>query len=223
MPRPAGPVEAGSPPGPVPRTSVGLVRRLVIGLSVLLLLAAACGNDDDGADGAADGEGTTTTTAADGGEPTGDGATETSFASDDFADGAEIPVELTCDGENRSPELHWEGLLADTETVAVVVDDLDAPGGTFIHWVIWDVPADSSIESGSVPAGSIEGANDAGGTGWTGPCPPEGDGSHRYVFSLLAVPGTLDEAPGAPANEVRDGVADAGGGEVATFTGTYER
>ncbi len=195
----------------------------MIGLVALLLLAAACG--DDGAETG----GGTTTSATGGTSGTADGAPAdvasagAAFASDDFADGAAIPVELTCDGEDRSPELHWEGLPADTETVAVVVDDLDAPGGSFIHWVIWDVPADGTIPGGSVPAGAIEGANDAGGTGWSGPCPPPGDGSHRYVFSLFAVPGTLDEAPGAPATEVRDGVADVGGGEVATFTGTHER
>lgn len=196
--------------------------------AVCLLVLTGCGDgsegNDDAGDDAGDDAATTSTVPAPGegaapGRPVG----EVEFASEDFADGAELPVELTCDGASRSPELHWSGLPDDTATVAVIVDDPDAPDGGFVHWVLWDVPADATIEAGGVAPDAREGVNGAGAPGWTGPCPPEGDGPHSYVFSLYAIPDPVDEAAGASADEARDAFADAGGREVAILTGRYER
>ena len=190
-----------------------LVRRLALVL-VAVLVFAACGNDDDG------GADASTTTGGVTEEPGGDEVLDdVVFDSDDFVDGGELPVEITCDGDGRSPALSWSGFPDDTEEVAVIVDDPDAPGGSFIHWAIWGIDVGADLGAGDVPGSAVEGANDAGGTGWTGPCPPEGDGPHHYVFSLFSVPGSIDLAAGAPAIEP----LDFGGIEVATITGTYER
>ncbi len=126
------------------------------------------------------------------------------LTSPDFEDGGQIPTRLTCDGADDTPALHWEGLPADTAEVALLVEDPDAPGGTFVHWVLWGVGATSrELSQGHLPAGAKSGRNDFGFRGWSGPCPPRGRGEHRYIFTVFALSEPLRLAPGASANDLR--------------------
>jgi Raf kinase inhibitor-like YbhB/YbcL family protein len=100
-----------------------------------------------------------------------------------FADGGLIGREYSHGGGNRPPELSWKGAPAGTRSFALEVLDPDAPTGTFAHWLVWDIPA--SAESLAGPHG-VQGRNDAGRLGWTGPEPPPGR-EHRYVFRLFAL------------------------------------
>ncbi len=122
-----------------------------------------------------------------------DGITVSSPA---FEDGAAIPSEYTCEGADISPPLAWTGVPADAAALALVVDDPDAPSGTFTHWVVLDIPAGTDhVDEDSAPAGA-QARNSAGRASWFGPCPP--GGTHHYRFTLHA----LSEATG-----LRDGVA----------------
>jgi Raf kinase inhibitor-like YbhB/YbcL family protein len=110
-----------------------------------------------------------------------------------FADGADIPVRHTCDGENRSPHLAWTDPPDGTRSLALVVDDPDAPSGTFTHWLLFDIPADTRelgenvSGGGSGVLGGVSGRNSFGNIGYGGPCPPPGDPPHRYRFTLYAL------------------------------------
>jgi len=100
-----------------------------------------------------------------------------------------LPAQYTCDGADRSPPLHWTGLPPGTASLALVMKDPDAPGGSFVHWVLYNMsPSLDGLPEGGPPAGSlIEGANDFGRLGYAGPCPPAGDEPHHYEFNLLAL------------------------------------
>jgi len=126
------------------------------------------------------------------------------LTSPDFEDGGQIPTRLTCDGADDLPALRWDGLPAGTAEVALLVEDPDAPGGTFVHWVLWGVGATSrELSAGQLPAGAKNGRNDFGRRGWSGPCPPRGRGEHRYIFTVFASSEPLSLAPGASATELR--------------------
>src|SRR5919198_814018 len=113
--------------------------------------------------------------------------------SPDFADGAAIPKRFTCDGANVSPALRWSGVPAGTAELALVVDDPDAPGGTFTHWVVVNIdPGTASIDEGSPPPGARQAPNSAGKSSWFGPCPPSG--AHHYRFTVYALSGRLAES-----------------------------
>ena len=106
-----------------------------------------------------------------------------------FDDGGAIPKHFTCDGEDSSPAIEWSGEPVKTEGFALIVDDPDAPAGTWTHWLLWDVPPHvHSLPQAFRPgtAGS-SGTNDFGRPGYGGPCPPKGHGAHRYYFTLYAV------------------------------------
>jgi Raf kinase inhibitor-like YbhB/YbcL family protein len=121
-----------------------------------------------------------------------------------FADGDTIPRVYTCDGDDVSPPLEWSGVPPDAAQLAIVVEDPDAPGGTFVHWVLWGPDAGlPGLGEGQVPAGAREGRNDFGRVGWGGPCPPRGSDPHRYVFTLLAVSEPLAVEAGASADIVK--------------------
>jgi Raf kinase inhibitor-like YbhB/YbcL family protein len=110
-----------------------------------------------------------------------------------FQDGGKIPKKHTCDGEDLSPPLAWQGVPANAGSVALVVDDPDAPRGTFTHWVLLDLdPATSAILEGQVPTGTKQAKNSAGKASYFGPCPPSG--THHYRFTVYA----LSEAIGLP-------------------------
>ena len=150
--------------------------------------------------------------------------TETTFrlVSTAFSEGGEIPTRFTCDDEDVSPDLTWEGAPPTTGALALVVDDPDARG--WVHWVVFDLTGTSSggLAEGisTSPDGPPQGTNDFGRVGWGGPCPPSGE--HRYMFRLLALDGPL-ALTGAPrAAEV---LAAAEGHVVgeARLAGRYRR
>lgn len=142
-------------------------------LAGLLVLLAGCGGSGSRGGGRVQ---TPSTTAP----------TTISVTSADFSDGAAIPRDFTCFGAGRSPHLSWKGMPAQAKSIAIVVSDPDAPSGTFIHWVLYDLPAeDGALQSGQVPAGAKQAKNSAGSVGWTPPCPPTG--THRYIFTVYAL------------------------------------
>ena len=138
-----------------------------------------------------------------------------------FDAGAEIPTRYTCDGDDVSPPLAWSDAPAGTRSLALVVDDPDAPGGTFTHWLAWGLKPDAGrLEEGQAPA--VEGRNGFGKTGYRGPCPPPGHGAHRYFFRLHAVDAELDLAPGAGKDELERLIGEHELA-IAELMGTYER
>jgi Raf kinase inhibitor-like YbhB/YbcL family protein len=109
-----------------------------------------------------------------------------------FQNGGFIPKQFTCDGLDKSPALAWTEPPAGTKSLALIVDDPDAPVGTWIHWVLYDLPGDArTLEEGvakdrQLSHGAHQGRNDFGKIGYNGPCPPKGD-PHRYFFKLYAL------------------------------------
>lgn len=138
-----------------------------------------------------------------------------------------IPPQFTCDGRDRSPELTWSGAPAGTRSYAVILDDPDAPGGTFDHWAVFDIDAkvDGLAEgagNGAIPA-ARQARNDFGGEGYRGPCPPPGHGTHNYRFRLFALDLAKLDVGASPGI---DEVEQALGGHVlgtAAVTATYRR
>jgi len=121
--------------------------------------------------------------------------------SDVFAPDALIPVLYTCDGKDISPPLKWTNPPAEAKSFALVADDPDAPMGTWLHWLIWNIPAGAHSLAASqstakeLPAGARQGTNDFHKIGYGGPCPPSG--THRYNFRLYALDRILDLPGGA--------------------------
>jgi Raf kinase inhibitor-like YbhB/YbcL family protein len=106
--------------------------------------------------------------------------------SKDFEDNGNIPSEFTCDGRDISPQLSWEDAPAETKSFALSVTDPDAPGKTWIHWLVYDIPRNvRSIDQGSLPKGAKQVENDFGMKNYGGPCPPSG--THRYIFTIYAL------------------------------------
>lgn len=118
-----------------------------------------------------------------------------------------VPREFTCDGNDASPPLSWTAPPSGTRSFALTVTDPDAPGGTFTHWLLFDLPAGINSLPPGVPKeaqlsnGSRQGRNDFGKLGYGGPCPPPGS-PHRYVFTLYALDRTLDATAGADRSHV---------------------
>jgi len=118
-----------------------------------------------------------------------------------FKDGDKIPIKYTCDGQDISPPLLWGEPPPLTETFALVVDDLDAPGGVFTHWVLFNLPAtvrqlgENITVHDRLESGALQGKNDFGGVGYGRPCPPHG-AAHRYRFTIYALDQSLDLKPG---------------------------
>jgi Raf kinase inhibitor-like YbhB/YbcL family protein len=109
-----------------------------------------------------------------------------------FSDGAGIPRQYTCEGQDMSPPLEWSGLPPDTRSLVLLCDDPDAPAGTWHHWAMYDIPPSSAglPEGAGQPSGAKsfkQGVNDFGRIGYGGPCPPRGHGPHHYHFRLLAL------------------------------------
>lgn len=131
----------------------------------------------------------------------GQGRAALAVRSAGFTDGGTIPRRFTCDGEGMSPEITWTAAPTETKSIALVMDDLDAPGG-FTHWLAWNLaPELRELPEGAstrhaMPQGSNEGRNDFDVLGYGGPCPPHGS-SHHYVFSLYAIDRRLELAAGA--------------------------
>ena len=144
---------------------------------------------------------------------------------DGFADGGSIPRRLTCDGEDISPALDWEGEPRGTESFALIVDDPDAPGGRWTHWLLWDIPASAHSLPEGMEHGSMgkSGKNDFGRSGYGGPCPPRAKGPHRYFFRLFALNApSLGLAAGASRRAFEKAVRKHAIAEAA-YMGRYER
>jgi Raf kinase inhibitor-like YbhB/YbcL family protein len=121
--------------------------------------------------------------------------TKMKITSPAFHEGADIPSKFTCDGSDTSPPLQISGVPAEAKSLALIADDPDAPGGLFTHWVIWNIPPQtSSIADGSAPKG-VQGTNDFDRSGYGAPCPPSG--THRYNFRVFALDRELDLRSGA--------------------------
>lgn len=142
-----------------------------------------------------------------------------------FADGETIPARYTCDGENNAPPLSWQGANG-AQSFVLIVDDPDAPGGTFTHWVLYDIPGSQhELPEGLANVGALgtPGMNDFSQLGYGGPCPPPGNDPHRYVFTLhaLDVPSLM-----IPAERPRQEIEAAMQGHVigqAQLVGRYGR
>lgn len=143
-----------------------------------------------------------------------------------FAPGEPIPTRYTCDGDDLSPPLEWGDPPEGTQSLALIVDDPDAPGGTWVHWVLYNLPADTRSLAEAIPAdadlqdGSQHGNNSWKRLGYGGPCPPSG--THRYFFKLYALDTVLDPDPG----KSKDNLLQAIEGHIlaqAELMGTYTR
>jgi Raf kinase inhibitor-like YbhB/YbcL family protein len=140
-----------------------------------------------------------------------DQKTEIKVTSVAFQQGQPIPRAYSCSGVNVSPPLEWTGVPKAAKTIAIVVDDPDAPGGPWVHWLLYNVPADNIGFVENVPmsetlkAGGFQGKNDFGKIGYGGPCPPSG--THRYFFKLYAVDAELPLTAGATRADLEKALA----------------
>ena len=151
-----------------------------------------------------------------------------SLSSPAFADGAAIPVAHTCDGADVSPPLAWSDPPAGTESFALIADDPDAPAGTWVHWVLYNLPAATTQLPARIAkvetldlGGARQGRNDFRHPGYGGPCPPPGP-AHRYFFKLYALDAPLELRPGAQKRDVEAAMQGHTLG-LAQLMGTYAR
>ncbi len=127
--------------------------------------------------------------------------------SDVFEENQHIPRKYTCDGDEINPPLRITNVPGETQSLVLIVDDPDVPGGVFTHWLVWNISGDTNhIEEDSVPEGSLEGLNDGGEVGYFPPCPPEG--THRYFFRIYAIDKMLDIEVGAERNKLEQLIDD---------------
>jgi hypothetical protein len=118
-----------------------------------------------------------------------------------FQDGGLIPAKYTCDGADVSPPLQWDNVPQSAKSIALICDDPDAPMGTFVHWVLFNLPAETRqlaekvAADKTLPSGARQGTSGFGRVGYGGPCPPSG--THRYFFKIYALDTTLDLPAGA--------------------------
>ena len=152
---------------------------------------------------------------------------ELTVSSTVFREGETIPAKYTCQGEDISPSITWGEPPDGTRSLAIIVDDPDAPGGVFTHWIIFNLPADTRQLPAAVPtqpqldSGARQGKTDFGRVGYGGPCPPPGK-PHRYQFTVYALDRTLDLAAGASKSQVLEAMQ----GNILSrgrLTGIYER
>ena len=135
---------------------------------------------------------------------------ELELTSPAFADGGTIPLEYSCEGDNVSPPLRWANVPEETTELALVAVDHDAPGGAFVHWAVWSLEPDlDGIGRDDLPEGARQAETSSGKVGWVGPCPPNGDSAHEYVFTLLALERAVDLGEGAEPDEAVRTLEDA--------------
>jgi Raf kinase inhibitor-like YbhB/YbcL family protein len=144
-----------------------------------------------------------------------------------FAEGSAIPAKYTCDGQDVSPPLKWSGAPQSAKSLALICDDPDAPGGTWVHWVLYNILATIEELSEDVPTtdnvlgGARQGVNDFRRVGYGGPCPPRGN-PHRYFFKLYALDTELTLKPKATKKDVVEAMRDHVLAE-GQLMGTYKR
>jgi Raf kinase inhibitor-like YbhB/YbcL family protein len=124
-----------------------------------------------------------------------------------FEEGGVIPEQYTCDGAGDVPPLEWTGQVGEADSLAVVVDDPDAPSGTFVHWIVLDLPPGTTSLGEELPSGAVEAENSAGDTGWTPPCPPSG--THHYRFTVYALRSPTGLEAGVGIDEALTAIDDA--------------
>jgi Raf kinase inhibitor-like YbhB/YbcL family protein len=183
-----------------------MLRRVHTAIIVLGLAMAACSHDSKSP--------RTTVPAAD-----------LELVSVAFLDGQAIPDRYTCGRENASPPLRWSGARNSPKSFAIICEDPDAPGGTWVHWVIFDIPG-TAVELGEpgtagIPETAVQGSNDFGQIGYGGPCPPVGP-PHRYVFTVYALNIELKLKEGATKKDVVAAMQGHIAGE-GQLTGVYMR
>ncbi len=148
--------------------------------------------------------------------------TELDFTVVGIDDGGSVPIEFTCDGANTPPIVNIETIPDGTHQFAMIVDDPDAPGADpFVHWVVYAIPEGTAQITDGV-AEFTYGMNDVGVSEWFGPCPPPGDGPHRYIFTLYALDAALDLGPDLDGRALFTAIE----GSIitdTTITATYER
>lgn len=131
-----------------------------------------------------------------------------SIKSSAFQDGGSIPSQYTCDGQDQLPPLHWQDVPATTKSITIICDDPDAPGGTWVHWVVFNLPPDMNhIDSVAdvTQTSAIVGTNSWGKQNYGGPCPPSGE--HRYFFKIYALDTTLSLGKNATKQAVEDAMS----------------
>ena len=144
-----------------------------------------------------------------------------------FTDGSSIPPRHTCDDEDRSPPLSWSDVPSGTRSIALIVDDQDAPGGTWVHWVLYGITPDATGPREGTPSsevtstGALQGKNDFNKLGYRGPCPPRGD-AHRYFIKVYALDTDLELDAGLTKKEL---LLELSGRILARgqLTGKYQR
>ena len=138
-----------------------------------------------------------------------------------FKDGDTIPKKYTCDGVNVNPPLKVENVPSNTKSLALVFDDIDAPRGTYVHWILWNIdPTVKEIKENSLPEGAVQGMNDFKRRNYGGPCPPKR--AHKYVFKIYA----LDTLLNPNSNLTKNDLEKAMEGHViaqAKLVGIYKR
>jgi Raf kinase inhibitor-like YbhB/YbcL family protein len=150
----------------------------------------------------------------------GEESMEMSLTSPAFNNEESIPIKFTCDGEDISPDLDWFGIPEGTKSLTLIMDDPDAPVGTWVHWVLYNIPSDMpGLQEGMSGVG-VDGTNSWGRTGYGGPCPP--GGTHRYFFKLYALDTLLDLDPESNKESVLEAIEGHILGE-AVLMGTYSR
>jgi hypothetical protein len=138
-------------------------------------------------------------------EPNSSKSTKIKIESPAFNRNQIIPTKYTCDGENISPPLKWSNFPYRTVSFVIICDDPDAPGGNWVHWVIYNIPAKLQLNENipnleRLPDGTMQGKNSWGKIGYGGPCPPSG--THKYIFKIYALDNFLDIPGGATKKEV---------------------
>jgi Raf kinase inhibitor-like YbhB/YbcL family protein len=164
------------------------MRRIIIfSLTLIFLMMASC---------------TSSTTSTSESAPAATEATMSlTLTSDAFANGQSIPVKYSCVGKNISPALAWNDPPGGTQSFALIVDDPDAPMGTWVHWVLYNLPPETRSIQENLPATEqTVGKNSSGNLRYDGPCPPSG--THRYYFKLYALDASLNLTPGATKEQV---------------------
>ncbi len=152
----------------------------------------------------------------------GDNSMSLQFTIAEFADQGKIPSELTCDGSNQIPTLKWQNAPKATVSFALIMDDPDAPKGTWDHWLVFNIPAtvNEINKKQPLPPNALNGKNSSGTMNYIGPCPP--DREHRYFFTLYALDTTLKLPQGTSKSQILQAM-DGHILEKTTIIGRYER
>ena len=193
------------------------MHRVILMCSVLLVIAGACSSGEETSSQTASSSTTTDQTSTTGPAATPEAAMQLTSAA--FGQGDAIPVRFTCDGNDISPALTITDIPTDAVSLVLIMEDPDAPGGTWDHWIAYDIPVVTEIAE-NVGALGTAGTNSWGESGYGGPCPPSG--THRYLFTISAVDSDLGIQIGATKTQVLaalDGRVLA----EATLMGAYSR